>query len=268
MCAYNIYKDISYGNCREQTLDLCLPKGCTETGLILWIHGGAWTFGDKDIYQERMPDCCARLGYASAAINYRFLSESVGMTDILDDITLALNKIQTTAKEQNITLTGMMLTGHSAGGHLAELYAYKCASISPIVPKAVAAQSGPADLTDKSLILHNDLGDPNAMTKLLSNACRHTVTPEDWDEATPYLAKISPVYYVTENVVPTFLCHGQRDTVVPYNESVTLNDRLEACGVVHDFLPFPHSNHGLRRDPDCSAQAQVLFERYAKQYLT
>lgn len=263
-----VYNEMVYGDSRGQELDLCLPRGKSETGLILLIHGGAWVSGNKEVYRDRMHDYCTRLGYAAATINYRFLSEDVSMADILYDITLALKKIQSIANKKEITLTGMLLTGHSAGGHLAELYAYQCTDISPIVPKAVVAEAGPADLTDKNMLLHNALGNPESLAQLFSNACGYRFTAETMDEALPYLEKISPIYYVRENSVPTLLCHGMKETVVPYAQAVALTQKLEACGVPHDFVSFPNSNHGLDRDPDCSAQAQVLFERYAQQYLS
>lgn len=264
---HELYLETAYGAYAGQNLDLYLPRGKAQTGLILCIHGGAWVSGDKEMYRSKIADCCIRLGYAAAAVNYRNLSESVCMEDILDDITAALKRIQAIANENGIALTGLLLTGHSAGGHLAELYAYKCADISPVPPKAVVAEAGVADLTDKRLVLENTLDTPEAMARILSCACGQTFTPDTMDKAFPLLERISPIAFAGKDCVPTVLCHGQKDTVVPYEQSAALYRKLRACGVPCELVPFPHSNHGLHKDPDCSAKEEILFAQYAQKYL-
>ena len=257
----------AYGTSPEQDLELFLPHGKTKTGLIVCIHGGAWICGNRDMYSEKIADCCERLGFAAAAIDYRFLSETVCMSDILDDITAALVRIQAIANENGIALTGLLLTGHSAGGHLAELYAYKCADVSPIPPKAVVAEAGVANLTDKKLVLENSLDTPEAMARILSHACGQAFTPDTMDTAIAALEPISPIAVVNRDSVPTVLCHGQKDTVVPYAQSQQLYQKLQALGVPCEFVPYPNSNHGLHKDPDAAQTAQKLFEQYAKTYL-
>lgn len=263
----NVHLTTAYGTSPEQDLELFLPRGKTKTGLIVCIHGGAWICGSRDMYSEKIADCCERLGFAAAAIDYRFLSETVHMSDILDDITAALVRIQAIANENGIALTGLLLTGHSAGGHLAELYAYKCADVSPIPPKAVVAEAGVANLTDKKLVLENSLDTPEAMARILSNACGQTFTPDTMDSAIAALEPISPIAVVNRDSVPTVLCHGQKDTVVPYAQSELLYQKLKTLGVPCELVPYPNSNHGLHKDPDAAQIAQKLFEQYAKTYL-
>ena len=43
----DIFKDLKYGDHPKQSLDLYLPKGNYNTPLVIYIHGGGWTNGDK-----------------------------------------------------------------------------------------------------------------------------------------------------------------------------------------------------------------------------
>ena len=69
------YFNMAYGTHERQVVDLCIPNGATgDTGLVLFIHGGAWIQGDKESYEGGMSYGASELGIATASLNYRYIS--------------------------------------------------------------------------------------------------------------------------------------------------------------------------------------------------
>ena len=96
-------------------LDLYLPeKADGPLPLVVWIHGGGWTQGDK------AP--CPLLplvpkGYAVASINYRFLKHAALPAQI-EDSKAAIRWLRAHAKKYNFDSDRVGVMGASAGGYL------------------------------------------------------------------------------------------------------------------------------------------------------
>ncbi|MBQ7653605.1 MAG: alpha/beta hydrolase, partial [Clostridia bacterium] len=60
---------------------------------------------------------------------------------------------------------------------------------------------------------------------------------------------------------------GKLDTLISFDNSVTLDKKLTECGVKHDYLIFPNSDHGLDDDPIMSKLAEAMFFKYMFEYL-
>lgn len=262
------YKNLSYGTHERHTLNLNIPKNTDgHIGLVLFIHGGAWVAGDKEAYEDDMQYTSKTLGYASASINYRYISDEVNLLDILDDIDMALECIKAKGLENGIDINKVLITGSSAGGHLSLLYAYERGKNTPITTAAVVSNCGPTDFTDENFYINNSMGDEEFMSKLFSYACGYEFTYAEREKAKDALKAVSPVTYVSESCVPTVINHGMKDTIVPYSNALTLDKALSDCGVTHVLNSYPNSNHGLSDDKQNSKMADKLFEEYVNTYL-
>ncbi|MBQ6066251.1 MAG: alpha/beta hydrolase [Clostridia bacterium] len=213
----HFYLNEPYGAQERQIYDMYLPKSAKgETGLVLLLHAGGWVMGDKDAYRGELPFWTEK-GYAAAAMNYRFLSreDGVGMREILDDITSALAAIKKQASKKGIDITKVVLSGGSAGAHLALLYAYSCMEEAPVKPVAAVSHCGPTMLWDEEFIFHNEFGnyDPAFMTDLLSKLTKVEFTPETVETALPALELYSPITHVNADTVPTLLFYGMQDAL-------------------------------------------------------
>ncbi len=260
-------ENISYGTHERQVLDLYLPEELSDvTGLVLCIHGGAWIGGDKSAYTENAKELCKNQNIAAATINYRYLSETVTMADIIDDIDAAVAKIKEIGREKGTDIQKMLLTGHSAGGHLSMLYAYSRADTAAITPAAVANLSGPTDMYDSNYFVNNDLGTDNVLM-LVSYATGKQITLDNFAASKEEIDKVAPLYYVNADTVPTIICHGMKDTIVPYSNAVSLDARLTEFGVTHEFISYPNSGHGLENDAEQSKQAEELMFDYLNRYV-
>ncbi len=263
-----VFANMNYGKHERQVLDLAIPKDNDgEVGLILFIHGGAWIAGDKNGYKDAVSNCANNEGIAAAALNYRYIDESISIDDIADDIDAALSAIKEKAKEKGVDINRVLLTGSSAGAHLSMFYAYARKDTAPITPAAVVSYCGPTDLYDDNFYYESALGDTDTVCTLMSWACGKNFTIENKESVKEALYKVSPITYVSESTVPTVLCHGEKDNVVPYSNALSIVEKFEQYGVEYEFISYPNSDHGLSNDPDCTAIADELLHEYVAKYI-
>lgn len=267
------FDNVKYGEHERNILDVAFPAGASgRADLVLMIHGGAWTAGNKDMYKNMIEAVSAK-GYVAAAVNYRYICETVSCHDIINDVTAALLKIKAMGTERGIDIKKVLLSGVSAGAHISLQYAYTMANTAPIKPAAVVSLCGPTDLVSdaaaEKFIYHNEMGGPELILKLISCLCGRRVTEENMKDAEIINAvkAVSPLSFVDKDSVPTVIRHGEADTIVPYENALALDRALTECGVPHDFVPFPHSGHGLDKDPDSQERGEALTWEYIEKYL-
>ena len=256
----------------RQSLNLMLPAQKGETGLVLFIHGGAWIFGDKSTYNDLIAQW-ANAGYAAATMSYRYISDTVHMNDLLDDIGAALAKIKETAASLGYTVNKVILAGMSAGAHLSMLYAYARNSSAPVTPVAAISFCGPSDLTRADFLENNALGDLSAMLDLMTKACGVRITAEEYTNKSgnyeaflSALRAVSPITYAS-SAVPTVFAQGEKDAIVPFAGVKALSEALTAAGVTNDFVCYPNSGHDLADDLDSADRVYTLSVQYAQTYL-
>lgn len=266
------FGELSYGKKSRNTYGICYPKNMKgENGVILFIHGGSWTSGDKSTYYEEAI-YWAKKGYAAAALNYRYLSDSklnkVDYQDILSDIRDCVTAIYNFGLTKGIQFTKLMLTGASAGGHLALMYAYSgYGMVSTIMPICVFSVCAPTNLYTTEILGNPYLGSAELFGMLAG------VNPNDANAYRQALTQASPVTWVSEFSVPTVILHGKKDIIVDYSQAVTLADKLKEKGVKYELITFPNSGHTLLENPEMSDDPAVsryaisVFENYAKTYL-
>ncbi len=263
-----IYRDVSYGEHERNTLNLYIPKNTDgDVGLILMIHGGAWVAGSKSGYNEIIKDW-SKKGYATAAINYRYMSYDVSFEDILDDIEAAVAFIKRKGEENGVNINRMLLSGHSAGGHLSMLYAYSRKDSSAIEPVAVVNESGPTDLLDPNFYNETASDVLRALyVQIISYLNGSDIPLEDAYKVHDLLEKGSPLYYVDENTVPTVINHGMKDDIVPFSNALSLEKAFKEHGAAHIMNIYPNSGHGLSEDEDSREKGKKYFEEYVQTYL-
>lgn len=256
----------------RQKYNLVFPENAKgNLGLVLCIHGGGWVEGSKDAYTESLFRVSNDKGIAAACINYRYVSENVSFGDVLDDITSALAAIKANGAEYGVNFDKVLLTGISAGGHLSLLYAYTKKSVAPIEPVCVVELCGPTDLGNPFFYsVENRVGASAGVEyfrNIISNGIGFDIDLDNFDAARDAMKKYSPINYVDENTVPTVLGQGENDDIVPYQNSLDLNAKLNEFNVEHTFISFPDSNHECEDKASMSAIMKLFFE-YIDTYLS
>jgi acetyl esterase/lipase len=228
------HRNVAYGTHPKQVMDIYLPekRNSNDTKVMILIHGGAWSSGDKsdftihvDTLKKRLPD------YAIFNINYRIAS----MTGDLfpsqeDDVKAAFEFILNKSSEYKVSQK-IAILGASAGGHLALLQGYK--NSSAVKPKVIVDFFGPTDMA----ALHASSPDPSA-TALLE------ILMSGSPGSNPGLYhQSSSINFVTDQSPPTIILHGGMDPLVPVSQSTALVARLQSQNVPHEYILYPTEGH-------------------------
>jgi acetyl esterase/lipase len=217
-------------------MDVYLPANRTEsaTKVIILIHGGGWSSGDKadftvfvDTLKRRLP------GYAIFNINYRLATGTVNLFPTQEnDVKAAISFIYSKRTEYAIS-DKFVLLGTSAGGHLSLLQANKY--VIPVKIKAVVDFYGPTDLVEMYNNPASIFAPPSALSAVIG------ATPV----TNPVLyQQSSPINFVTAQSPPTIILQGGVDVLVSPSQSATLNNKLQTFGVIHQYVFYPTENHG------------------------
>jgi len=234
---YQITRDISYGPNDLQTFDIYSPENTfsTKTKVIILIHGGSWTHGDK----SSMEDLLIRIqntnpNYTIVNMNYVLANDNTyAFPNQFYDIDAVLNKLTLNQNIYNI-IPEFALVGRSAGGHLALTYDYTHDKRDRV--KVVCSIAGPTDFTHS--FFQNDPSFEYLFNML--------VDEKAYTPFTKLLNKLSPAYQVSRKSSPTIIFHGTNDTKVPFDNAEKLEKVLNNNNIPKKLLIFDegHSNWG------------------------
>ena len=263
-----VLNDVSYGSHERHKLDIFIPKNpkCTS-GVILFIHGGGWVQGYKEGHTHDVRHFC-NLGYISATMNYRFVDENTTVYDELDDITQALKAIKTTSAKYGFDIEKSILSGGSAGSHLALLYAYTKAEEAPLTPVAVCVYCPPVDCAKPDFLMGISGEFEDWKYGVLSKCCGLEINKENLlkppqQEA---LKRISPQEYITETCVPTAIFHGRIDELILFSHIEKFINTLSEKSIENTLLVYENSGHALDKDPDIASKTKDIIKNYAEKY--
>jgi len=110
--------ELRYGAAPLQNIDLfpAVGKG-GPAPLLVFIHGGYWQSLDKSDFSFFAPTFLSA-GISLAQVNYR-LAPEVSLSEIVEDVTAALDHLQEESHRHGYAADDFVVAGHSAGGHLA-----------------------------------------------------------------------------------------------------------------------------------------------------
>lgn len=231
----SFFLNVAYGSDPKQVMDIYLPanRSVNSTKLIVMIHGGSWSGGDKNAFKPYIDSMRNHLpDYAFANINYRLVSATQNKFPAQEnDVKMALSFILNKAADYHIS-HDVVLLGASAGAHLALLQAYKYSD--PVKVKAVVSFFGPSDF---NYMYDNPVFPqvPQLLELLLGG------NPTNNEAA---YQQSSPISYVTEESCPTLLFQGGKDPLVNPRQSELLKDKLQKEGVTHQLFVYPNEGHG------------------------
>ncbi|MCC6763464.1 MAG: alpha/beta hydrolase, partial [Deltaproteobacteria bacterium] len=249
--------DVAYGpHGRRNHLDVYRPTNGNGNGdrpypILFQIHGGGWTIGQKD--QQALPLMyhLAARGWLCVAANYR-LSPRATFPDHLIDVKRALAWTKRHAVEYGGDPAFVVVTGGSAGGHLAALVALTAndpeyqpgfEDVDTTVQGCVPFY-GVYDFLDR----HGERGRAS-MAPFLQRLVMKS-SPETHREA---WEKASPIACVHAGAPPFFVIHGTHDSLAYVEDTRHFVSALRAVsrqpvvyaelpGAQHAFDVF-HSRH-------------------------
>lgn len=247
---YGVQPNLTYSiaNNVELKLDLYLPMNTSApVPLVMLFHGGGWVEGRKEASVLHLLPYL-QMGFAVANVGYRLGRVSPAPAAV-EDTRCALRWLSRRAKAFKIDTSKIILTGGSAGAHLALItgmlppgnpFDRACATDDstrwvsgaepPMAVAAIINHFGIADVEDM-------LSGPNA---------KHYAI--EWLGSAPnreaLTRSVSPIHYVRAGLPAVFTVHGDADELVPYAHSTRLHDALTKAGVANELVTVPGGGHG------------------------
>lgn len=242
------YRDLRYYSGQDahptkHLLDLYLPVQSKGFPLVVFVHGGAWTRGDKAAYAgayEYLGAGLATQEVGVAVINYR-LSPEVMHPEHARDVARAVAWLYRNSAKYGWSQNRIYLVGHSAGAHLSALVAVdpnylKALGLTPEIIRGVVAISGVYDLT-------------------LGGVTAKVMYEPVFGSDPRVLREASPALQLSKNCPPFLVLYAENDLASLDIQARRFTKALKAAGVQVETAMIPGRDHvsiiaGLARKGD------------------
>jgi acetyl esterase/lipase len=224
---YRHARDLSYGDAgRRNQLDVWkradLPKDA-KAPVLVQLHGSAWTVASKEHQAEPLMSHLAERGWVCVTANYR-LSPRATWPDHIVDAKRALAWTKANIAAHGGDPDFVVITGGSAGGHLASLSALTAnlAEFQPGFEKADTSVAacvsfyGVYDFVNRHGTSRADMED---FVERLVFKSKLAEDRARWEQA-------STISHVRPDAPPFFVIHGTTDSIVPVEQARTFVDEL------------------------------------------
>ena len=236
---YSITPNVTYLVADGHTvqLDVYAPRGASAAApvpTVIVIHGGGWTGGDKNVASLRLLPYL-EMGWAVVNVNYRLGTAPAAV----EDCRCALRWVIRNAAKYHFDVGKLVVTGESAGAHLA--------LTTGMLPASAGLDGrcpGPEELRVAAIVNWygvTDVSDVIGGANQQPYAVRWLGSRSDRDEVA---RRVSPIRYVRAGSPPVVTVHGDADRIAPYRHAVRLHEALAAAGVPNRLLTIPGGDHG------------------------
>jgi acetyl esterase/lipase len=220
---YYIIRNINYitANAWNGKLHVYLPRRLSGPNpTLIYIHGGGWMEGSKE---DSVLYLLPYLEMSWTVINVEYRLGPIALAPAaVEDSRCALRWVIENTKKYNFDPGRLVVTGHSAGGHLALVAAMlptsagfdgQCPHNEELKVAAIISWYGITDVGDL-------INGPNTRDYAVAWLGNQTNRIE-------IAKRVSPLSYVRPNLPPILTIHGDLDSIVPYSQAVKLHDALE-----------------------------------------
>ena len=267
------YKTV--GNCDIRADVYVPPAGVIRKALIVYIHGGALINGSRKGVNARQLDLYLGAGYGVVSIDYRLAPETK-LPEIIEDLQDAFRWVHSSGLDRcSGGSRRTVAVGHSAGGYLA-LMSGCCAEPRPEAvvsfygygdiagdwygkpdpfycnqPAVSEEASGRLEIGPVISEPYEGRGKERFYLYCRQHGCwPQEVTGHDPYEEPSFFTPYCPLQNVSPSYPPTLLLHGDRDTDVPYEQSVLMSEELARRQVQHELVTMTGRGHGFDREMD------------------
>lgn len=237
------------------TMDVDMPAKPNGIGVI-WIVSGGW-FSSHDSINPALAKVFTDQGMTCFQVVHGS-QPKFQMPEILSDVNRAVRFIRTNAAKYHIDPNRIGVSGASAGGHLSLMLGAFGAPGNPEAKdpvdrassavQAVACFFPPVDMLNWGGAGIRPFKNP--IMRVFWPAFGITdKTPETDLERMAH--DFSPIYGITDKMPPTFVMHGDKDPLVPLQQSQLLMTKLQELHVPHELVVKPGGGHswpGIEND--------------------
>ena len=244
--------NIPYDKHEANVLDVMYPKTKTKIkcpGVVVF-HGGGWIRSSKETTMNALCLPYLNKGFVVCNVEYRVASAATAPAAVTDALN-ATKWFLDHADKYNVDPNRIVVTGASAGGHLALMVGMtpESANLGPVTKVAAIVNGyGITDVAD-----------------LLEGLHRQSWATEwipEHPERMELAKRVSPMTYVRHDLPPILTVQGQNDTTVPIEHGIKLTKALEEAKVDAKIIIVPDAAH------DFSARQWPLINAHIFEFLT
>jgi len=235
---YRVTANITYvtASGTELKLDFYRPaQASAPLPTAIFMHGGGYSPNAKKEGSALSVMPYLQMGWNAVNVEYRPTSVAMAPAAV-EDARCALRWVIHNAKEYSVDTDRIVITGQSAGSHLALMTA--------MAPESAGFDRncpGPEPLKVAAVVSWYGIFD---YTTLVTDASRTYATSWIGANNKELAARVSPMTYVRAGVPPVIAIHGDADPTVPYEQEVREIDMLKKAGVTAELVTIPGGKHG------------------------
>ena len=258
--------NLQYGTGAGEKLTLNLARPRDGEGPfpgVVFIHGGAWQGGNKELHDAQVKELAQR-GFVAATVGYRLAPKHVFPAQI-EDCKCAVRWLRAHAADYKLDPERIGAVGLSAGAHLVMMLG----SMDPAdglegsggsseqssKVQAVVSFAGPTDLTA-------DL--PEVDTDILNKFVGRS---EKDAQRQKLLERASPLHYVNAGDAPMLLFQGTRDPLIPAEQAFAMATALTKAQVPGRVEILVGAEHGWG-EPDLTRTMNAMYAFLQQQLVT
>lgn len=220
-----VYKTI---NDRSLKLHIFNPHGHQASdarAVFITFHGGGWVNRDARYFYP-FAHHFAQKGMVGISVGYRLHNKDTGIAvfDCVKDARSAVRYVRQHAEELGIDPNKIIVTGGSAGAHLA-------AGTALFDEVNESTDDLSISTTPDILVLYYPVIDTSI------DGYGNEKIGERWKE-------LSPVDQVRSGLPPTLVLHGTGDTITPYSGAKRFEEKMLEAGNECQLISFEGGRHG------------------------
>ncbi len=257
---YKRTHDVIYGRKFGLALTMDVFKPAKPNGAaVLCVASGGW-FSRPEMIMPVLYGPLLKRGYTVFAVVHGSQPKFT-VPEILEDMHRAVRFVRANAKEHGIDPERIGILGASAGGHLSLMQGTAGTDGDPKAQdpidrvssrvQAVCAFFPPTDFLNYGKagneLIDRDLQPPFTAAvdyQEFDRAKARFFPVTDKAKLREITKKISPIYHVTKMSAPTLLIHGDKDELVPLQQSEVMLAKLKEAGVTAELIVKKGAGHG------------------------
>lgn len=243
-------EDIVYGrkDGMALTMDMFKPKNQNGVGIIFVMSGG-WFSAHEGINAAVCKPFLDR-GYTVFCVVHGS-QPRFHIPEIMQDMHRSVRFIRHNAAAYGIDPKRLGVTGGSAGGHLSLILGTGAGSDAkvdakdPINLESSAVQCVACFFPPTDFMNYGKPGEDGVGVGILKGF-KSAFGPraDDAEDRKKLAHEISPIYFITSNLPPTLIIHGDADPLVPIQQSETFLEKAKAAGATTKLIVKPGAKHG------------------------